>query len=55
MIKTKVYLHYAQWELDKYIEKYLDRGYTLLSCSTKDIFWSFSCYTKESTLVFKKK
>jgi uncharacterized membrane protein len=54
MIKTEVYKHYIQSELDKHIENKIKDGYTLISCSTVDTFWSLSLYTKQSTLVWKK-
>jgi hypothetical protein len=53
MKKTEIYKHDNSWELDKYIERRLDKGYQLVSCSTRDIFWSFSIYLRESTLVWK--
>ncbi len=54
MIKTEVYKHDGSRDLDKYIERKIKMGYTLISCSTKDIFWTFSNFLKESTLVWKK-
>jgi hypothetical protein len=53
MIKTETYKHNGSWELDKYIERRLNKGYELISCSTRDIFWTFSIYLKESTLVWE--
>ena len=53
MIKTEVYKHDSSSELNKYIERKLKRGYKLISCNTKDIFWSFSTYLNETTLVWK--
>lgn len=53
MIKTDVHKHDTIKELDKYIERKIRDGYELVSCSTKDIFWTFSLYSKESTLVWR--
>lgn len=53
MIKTETYKHNGSRELDSYIERRISKGYSLLSCSTRDIFWTFSTYLNESTLVWK--
>jgi hypothetical protein len=54
MIKTETYKHDSSRELDKHIERQISRGHKLVSCSTRDIFWTFSIFLKESTLVWKK-
>jgi hypothetical protein len=53
MIKTETYKHDSSRELSKYIERRIAKGYRLLSFSTKDIFWTFSVYLQESTLVWE--
>ena len=54
MIKTEIYKHDSSRELNNHIERQIRRGYKLVSCSTKDIFWTFSIFLKETTLVWKK-
>ena len=54
MIRTETYKHNGSRELDKHIEREMEKGYKLVSCSTRDIFWTFSSFLKESTLVWKK-
>ena len=54
MIKTEVYKHDGNYDLEKHIKSKIRQGYKLLSCSTKDIFWTFSLYNKKSTLVWEK-
>ncbi len=54
MIKTEVYKHDGNYDLEGHIKSKIQQGYKLLSCSTKDIFWTFSLYNKESTLVWEK-
>lgn len=53
MIRTETYKHDSSRELGKFIERKIAKGYKLQSCSTRDIFWTFSLYLKESTLVWK--
>ena len=53
MIKTETYKHDSSRELNNHIERQIRRGYKLVSCSTKDIFWTFSTFLKETTLVWK--
>jgi hypothetical protein len=53
MIKTETYKHDSSRQLNNHIERKIRDGYNLVSCSTKDIFWTFSIYLKESTLVWK--
>ncbi len=53
MIKTETYKHDSSRELNKFIERKIEKGYKLKSCSTRDIFWTFSLYLKESTLVWE--
>ena len=54
MIKTEIYKHNGSTELNNRIERKVKEGYKLLSCSTRSIFWTFSTFSKETTLVFKK-
>ncbi len=54
MIKTEVYKHDGNYDLENHIKSKIRQGYKLLSCYTKDIFWTFSLYNKESTLVWEK-
>jgi hypothetical protein len=54
MVKTETYKHDSYRELNNHIERQMKRDYKLVSCSTKDIFWTFSLYLKESTLVWKR-
>jgi hypothetical protein len=53
MIITEKYKHDSHRDLDKHIKRKERRGYKLKSCKTRDIFWTFSIYLKESTLVWK--
>lgn len=54
MIETETYKHNSHRELNNRIERKMKDGYKLVSCSTRDIFWTFSTYLNESTLVWKK-
>jgi hypothetical protein len=54
MIETEVYKHDGDYDLENHIESKIRQGYKLLSCSTRDTFWTFSLYNKESTLVWKR-
>lgn len=54
MIKTEVYKHDDFKALNNHIENKIKDGYKLISCSTKDIFRTFSLYLKESTIVYSK-
>lgn len=54
MKKTEIYKHDSIKQLDNHIERVLrKKDYKLLSCSTRDIFWTFSLFLKESTLVWE--
>jgi hypothetical protein len=54
VIKTEVYKHDGNFALEKHIESKIRQGYKLLFCSTKNIFWTFSLYSKETTVVWEK-
>lgn len=53
MVKVETYKHDSMSELENHIECGIDQGQKLVSCSTKDTFFSFSLYNKESTLVWE--
>ena len=54
MIETELYKYDYQHKLDEHIEyaiKYDNKK--LLSCSIRSIFWSFSIFNYEATLVWE--
>lgn len=53
MIKVELYKHNSMYDLEKHIEYSIMQGKKLLSVSTKDTFWSFSLYNKESTITWE--
>ncbi len=53
MIKAEVYKHSDSYSLNKHIKRKIANGYKLISCSTRDIFWTFSTYLNETTLVWE--
>lgn len=53
MIKIETYKHDTMSQLESHIESGIRAGKKLVSVSTRDTFWTFSLYCKESTITWE--
>ena len=53
MIRVEIFKHDSTGELERHIEAGIIEGKELISCYTKDIFWTFSPFLKETTITWK--